>query len=387
MTFVPPSADGPFGAVAGPGSAVPHQTWATRRRRRVFWPILGAVLASVCVLIVLGLAVGDLSTGAVVAGTVLALVPVAIVVSVFLWLDRWEPEPGRTLVFAFVWGAGVATLGALIINSIVDVAYGPAATSVVSAPMAEEGLKGLFLVGMLWLHRRELDGVVDGIVYAGMVAAGFAFVENILYLGRAFEVDSADGYVTFVMRGLLSPFAHPLFTVFTGIAVGLAVRRRGVLARLGLPLLGYTFAVILHALWNASTLWDGGRGFLPTYLSVMVPLFVAMSALAVWQRRREQRVVSSYVPRFAQQGWIAWSEVPLLSTMRGRRQWRRAAGALSGREAKQAVRDYQVAVTELAFLADRISRGAVSGPQSAEWHAELLANVTASRARAVEAAA
>ncbi|HEY9411183.1 MAG TPA: PrsW family intramembrane metalloprotease, partial [Jiangellaceae bacterium] len=237
------------------------------------------------------------------------------------------------------------------------------------------------------LHRRELDGVVDGIVYAGMVAAGFAFVENILYLGRAFEVDSADGYLTFVMRGLLSPFAHPLFTAFTGIAVGLAVRRRGVLARLGLPLLGYAFAVILHALWNASALWDGGRGFLPTYLSVMVPLFVAMSALAVWQRRREQRVVSSYVPRFAQQGWIAWSEVPLLSTMRGRRQWRRAAGALSGREAKQAVRDYQVAVTELAFLADRISRGAVSGPQAAHWHAEVLANVAAARARAVEAAA
>jgi RsiW-degrading membrane proteinase PrsW (M82 family) len=28
----------------------------------------------------------------------------------------------------------------------------------------------------------ELDGVLDGIVYAGMVGIGFAFTENILYL-------------------------------------------------------------------------------------------------------------------------------------------------------------------------------------------------------------
>ena len=32
-------------------------------------------------------------------------------------------------------------------------------------------------------RRREFDGVVDGVVYAGLVAAGFAFTENILYFG------------------------------------------------------------------------------------------------------------------------------------------------------------------------------------------------------------
>ncbi len=55
----------------------------------------------------------------------------------------------------------------------------------ISAPIVEEGAKGLFLVGLLIFRRRELDGVVDGIVYAGLTAAGFAFTENILYLGRA----------------------------------------------------------------------------------------------------------------------------------------------------------------------------------------------------------
>jgi RsiW-degrading membrane proteinase PrsW (M82 family) len=344
------------------------------------------VLAAICGLIVVGVVTSDLSTSAVVAGAALATLPVVPVVATFLWLDRWEPEPGWTLLFAFVWGGGVATLGSLIVNSVVDIAYGPAASSVVSAPMIEEGLKGTFLVGLLWLQRRELDGVVDGIVYAGMVAAGFAFVENILYLGRAIDSGGSDGAITFVMRCLLTPFAHPFFTAFIGIAVGVAARRRGVLARLGLPVIGYACAVVLHALWNAVALWDDGRVFLSAYVTVMMPLFAGMVVLALWQRRREQRVVATYAPRFAAAGWIPQSEVPLLSSMSGRRQWRRAVRQRSGGAAARAVQDYQVALTELAFLADRVARG-TAGPEAAQWHAEILDAAAAARASVVGAAA
>ncbi|NED93704.1 PrsW family intramembrane metalloprotease [Phytoactinopolyspora alkaliphila] len=200
-----------------------HEPFSRQQRRWVFWPILGIVLASVCGIAVVGMAVNELSVNVAVAAGFLALVPVILLAGTFLWLDRWEPEPGRTLLFAFLWGAGVATLGALLVNSAVGVTYGPAASAVVSAPLVEEALKGLFLVGLLWFNRRQLDGVVDGVVYAGMTAAGFAFVENVFYLGRAFEIDYYDGWFTFVLRGVVSPFAHPLFTVFIGLAVGVAV--------------------------------------------------------------------------------------------------------------------------------------------------------------------
>ena len=50
----------------------------------------------------------------------------------------------------------------------------------------------MFLVGLLIFRRREFDGIVDGIVYAGLVAAGFAFTENILYFGRAFAEEADD---------------------------------------------------------------------------------------------------------------------------------------------------------------------------------------------------
>ena len=75
-------------------------------------------------------------------------------------------------------------------------------------------MKGALLFGLLWWRRREFDGVIDGIVYAELVAAGFAFTENILYFGRAFVpggLASEQGgvLIVFVLRGLLSPFAHP----------------------------------------------------------------------------------------------------------------------------------------------------------------------------------
>ncbi len=301
-----------------------------------------------------------------------------LLIGTFLWLDRWEPEPGRNLLFAFMWGAGVATLGALLINSAVGVTYGPAASAVISAPVVEEALKGAFLVGMLWFNRRQLDGIVDGVVYAGMVAAGFAFVENILYLGRAFDSVYTDAWLTFVLRGVVTPFAHPLFTVFIGVAVGLAARRRGFWNAVLLPAAGYVVAVALHALWNGAAVWDDGSAFFSIYFLVMVPLFVGMVVLALWKRRRERRIVAEQLPRFAAAGWIGADEVAWLSSMRARRRWRLAAGARGGRSAVRAVAAYQTVVTELAFLSDRISRGMV-GHDAPRWHAEVMHELAAAR--------
>ncbi|SDU76174.1 PrsW family intramembrane metalloprotease [Jiangella alkaliphila] len=370
--------------MTGPVSRAPaqHQPWSRQQRRRVLWPVLGLVAAAGSAVVVLGLAVGDLAPSTVAVATLFALLPVVVVVGAFLWLDRWEPEPGRTMLAAFLWGGGVATLGALLVNSLVAVTYGEYTSSVVSAPFVEEALKGAFLVGLLWWWRDELDGLVDGIVYAGLVAAGFAFVENILYLGRAFDTASIDGYTVFVVRGIFSPFAHPLFTVFIGIAVGIAAQRHSTRARVVLPLVGYLLAAGLHALWNASALWDDGQGFVAVYVVVMVPLFAAMLSTALWQRRREQRVVAERLGEFVQAGWIPWYEVDLLTTMRSRHRWTAAMKSQYGRDAARAVRAYQGAVTELAFLVTRL-RHAGADVQSDPRLAEVLAGVSETRARAV----
>ncbi|MFJ3216851.1 PrsW family intramembrane metalloprotease [Kitasatospora sp. NPDC086801] len=156
-------------------------------------------------------------------------------------------------------------------------------------------------------HRRSRPRTLAaGVVLGGMTACGFAFTENALYLGRAFTSDQRqrldsiglgdppslrdfDGTVqTFVLRALLSPFAHPLFTALTGIglAVALTTGRRW-LARLAAPT-GLLLAMALHGTWNAAA--DlGTDGFLVVYGALMVPCFAALVCFAAWARSRSAR--------------------------------------------------------------------------------------------------
>ncbi len=121
-------------------------------------------------------------------------------------------------------------------------------SAVFVAPPVEEFAKGSVILLLALVRRKEFDGIIDGLVYAGMVGVGFAFTENILYYGRIFrqlseEVGSDEGlrgaFVLFVIRGLISPFAHPLFTSFTAIGIGIAVRHRSTIVRFLAPVVGY----------------------------------------------------------------------------------------------------------------------------------------------------
>jgi RsiW-degrading membrane proteinase PrsW (M82 family) len=350
---------------------------------------------AVCGLVAVGIIGTEIGPEAVLVGTLTALLPVGPVVAAVLRVDRWEPEPPRLLLIAFLWGAGFAALSSLIINSsaalVVDAALGHGPADVlgvaVIAPFVEEAMKGAFVVGLLVFRRQEFDGVVDGIVYAGLVGAGFAFTENILYLGRAFAdagfAGEAGGVAAILfLRGVLSPFVHPLFTAMTGIGAGIAARSRSLGAGVVAVLAGYLGAVALHALWNGSAGVFGGGVFLGVYGLVMVPLFLGMIAMVVWQRRREQRIVAAELPGFARAGWIAPSEMQLLATLAGRRGWRAAVRQRSGKDAERAVARYQAAVTELAFLRHRMHRG-TAGPYGPHWHEELLAELMRARARAI----
>jgi RsiW-degrading membrane proteinase PrsW (M82 family) len=296
------------------------------------------------------------------AGAMLAAIPVVPVVGAFLWLDRYEAEPTGLLVFAFTWGAGVATFGALVINtaSMKAIQHAGANLSVAAvlvAPVVEESLKGLAVLAIFAVRRQEFDGIVDGIVYAGMTAAGFAFVENVLYLGRTLAENGPSRLVfVFVLRCLVSPFAHPLFTSATGIGLGLAVQCRSRWGRVLLPIGGWALAVTLHGTFNAGTT-VGVRGFATGYVLIQLPVFLAFVALAVAGRGREGRLIGRNLAIYCASGWLTQAEVTMLATLSTRRSARVWARRTGGPAALRAMRVFQELGTELAFLRERLRSG------------------------------
>src|SRR5206468_7811081 len=94
--------------------------------------------------------------------------------------------------------------------------------SVGSVPIFEEGSKGVGLLILLLFFRRYFDDILDGIVFAGVIALGFATVENVQYYGGGLLAGGFGGLILlFFLRGILSPFAHATFTSMTGIGCGI----------------------------------------------------------------------------------------------------------------------------------------------------------------------
>jgi RsiW-degrading membrane proteinase PrsW (M82 family) len=365
----------------------------------VLLPVVGLVVLAACGLTLLALSTARVGLRAELVGVAGALLPVGPVVAAFLWVDRWEPEPARLLWLAFGWGACVATITALLINNTAEAVgdlllgkgNGDKVSAVVSAPLFEEAAKGAFILAILIRLRDEFDGVIDGIVYAGLVAAGFAFTENIYYFGRAFAQygfgdTSTPGVVTaFILRGVLSPFTHPLFTCMIGVGIGVAARTPHRHLRIVAPIGGYLAAVVLHALWNGAATLGGGQTFLNVYFLIMVPIFIAGVFFVHWHRKREQRIVAKALPRMADDGAVAAAELGHLASLKGRRAWRIKARKAKGREAARAIGGYQAAVSELAFLRTARRLG-TAGPNAAEQEARLVAALAGARAAAVERA-
>ncbi|PPF12083.1 MULTISPECIES: PrsW family intramembrane metalloprotease [unclassified Rathayibacter] len=315
---------------------------------------IGVALLGILLLLVLAYVVLGLGVSAAGICAVIALVPLTVVLLGVRWVDRWEPEPALGLWFAFLWGAAGSVAIALLVDLGVQIAVyasgqQPSGSdfvgAVIQAPLVEETAKGIGVLLVLLIWRRTFDGPVDGIVYAAVVASGFAFVENILYFGSALvEGGLGSLAVTFFLRGVLSPFAHVLFTACTGAALGFASNRPAV-ARLPIALLGLALAAFLHALWNGSSFlvsdWFGFYGV------VQVPLFAVAVVVVVLLRRQERRVTLQRLDDYAVAGWLSPAEVRMIGTAEGRRtaaRWARSAGG----DRPRAMRDFLRSATRLA---------------------------------------
>lgn len=349
--YAPPAPVAP-----SPAESLPSLPMPTKKGRTVS-PWLFGVLGLILIALI-GYFVWALGSYASVVGLVLALIPLTIVFLGVRLIDRWEPEPKRLVAFAVAWGAIAAVGLTLLFDTALTLLFGTrseALAAVVQAPLVEEIWKGLGVFLIFLLARRAFDGPVDGIVYGALVGAGFAFTENIQYFGLSLiEGGGQQLTVTFVVRGLLSPFAHAMFTAVTGFAIGLAARRHGsVAAAFGAGALGAVGAVLLHALWNGSATF---ADFFGLYFTLQMPLFIGFILGIVALRREEARLTQARLAEYAAAGWFTPEEVTMLATPAGRKVGLAWAAQLRG-DRRPLMRSFIADATALAAVRQRAITG------------------------------
>nr|WP_050982548.1 PrsW family intramembrane metalloprotease [Mycolicibacterium phlei] len=337
-----------------------------RKARKVGAPLAAIiVMATFAGVIVVGLTALN-PVGATI-GFVLSSVAMLVVVLAYIWLDRWEPEPPRLLLFAFLWGASVAVVLSVVLTLFLESLIVAGSTAggngagiswvslVLTAPIVEEAAKGAFLLLMMTgVRRNELNSLTDCLVYAGLVGAGFAWLEDILYIGGGDSL--GQSLLTAALRLIMAPFAHSLFTTFIGIGVYFALQKRDALSKWSCILLGYGAAVGMHGLWNGSS-FLGAEWYFAIYVLWMVPIFLAAIVLAVQSRRREQRVVAEKLPGMVAASLITPNEATWLGSLRDRKAAIHYVSHYAGKAAGKAVARFAAQVVELAFVRDRIDRG------------------------------
>ena len=303
-------------------------------------------------------------------GMFLALLPLPVYVGLALWLDRYEKEPLSMLALAWLWGGTVAVFFSYVLNSFVGAAFlaagGKSAaevgTAVLSAPFVEEGAKGAALFGLYFLKRDEFDNVTDGIVYAVMVGLGFATAENVLYYGKAVTEGLGSSMAAFLMRGVISPYSHPLFTAMIGIGLGLARESSGGSIKWLAPAAGLAVAIGLHALWNLSAAL--GIAFFIAYLFVMLPTFLGVLALVAWSLGRERAILRAQLAPYLAAGVLSGDELERIASPRARLRERVVALRLEGPAGWRRTGAFHRAAVELAFHGWRLGRGLGRGTEA-----------------------
>jgi RsiW-degrading membrane proteinase PrsW (M82 family) len=243
-------------------------------------------------------------------------VPMFFFAYLLYWLDRYEKEPVPLLIGVFAWGMLVAAGGAYVLNTFFSLTVftltgsetaSDLATGTLSAPLVEEGLKGMAVLLVFLIFRREFDSLLDGLIYAGIAALGFAATENSLYIWRGYESGGWEGLFQLVLiRVILVGWQHPFYTAFTGLGLAVARINRSWLVKAVAPLTGFGLAMFAHSLHNflAGVPLLGDLTCLVGSLLDWTGVFF-MFLVVLWATWLEQRNLINHLREEAQLGIIS----------------------------------------------------------------------------------
>lgn len=233
-------------------------------------------------------------------------IPMFLFALIVYWLDRYEKEPAILLGVVFLWGAIFAAGAAFIVNTLLGLSVyiftgSETATELTTgslfAPLVEESLKGLAVLAIFLLFRHEFDSILDGIVYAGITALGFAATENAYYIfAYGYQENGLQGALWLVVvRVLLVGWQHPFYTAFTGIGLAIARLSRYRAMKIIAPALGFFVSIFMHSLHNTLASLFSGTAGLATVTFLDWSGWFLMFLFIFWAIYREQRWITIHL--------------------------------------------------------------------------------------------
>ena len=310
---------------------------------RTRWLIAGGGLAillmSAAITIVLNGVVGisalaQNGVSGILAALTIPLLPAIGINLLVNFMDRYEREPWFLRLAAFLWGAIIAIPSAFFVEQNLDTVLqnllGPATSEVLHSALngltvgvTEETVKGLGLILLFIILRDEFDNVTDGIVYAALIGAGFAFVENFRYFANA------KNTLVFLIVGriVLGWLSHSTFTACFGAALGYVRHTRVRWKQIAIPLLGYAIAVGLHSFYDFVDFQAGAAilaspddnnvalfsliaiigDYIPPFLAQVALLYILVKGLA-----HEAAVIREFLAAEVSNGVVLVDEYALL---------------------------------------------------------------------------
>ena len=223
----------------------------------------------------------NLTGNVIILPTVVLLGSFLVPVTAVVWYLDHDPSAElspRRIVSAFLIAGVIGVIGASVLEYYL---LTTGLLAVVEVGLIEEFVKAVLILFVAWgIHRFHIrDGMVLGATvgfgFAALESSGYALASMFVVQGHRLFVSLDSIVITELIRGVLSPFGHGMWSAVVGGAIFAAARRHNRL-RLSWGIVGaYLLVAVLHTVFDSL---NGITGYVVVSLIGLVPL--------VWLWRR-----------------------------------------------------------------------------------------------------
>jgi protease PrsW len=218
--------------------------------------------------------VGRLTHNVIVLPTIVLLGSFLVPVTAVVWYLDHDPSPQmspRRIITAFIIGGVTGVLGASLVEYWL-VSIGLLGTFEVG--LIEELVKGVLIVivalGIHTFHIRDgmVLGATVGFGFAALESSGYALASLFQVQGNMLFLSLNSVVVTELIRGVLAPFGHGMWSAILGGVIFAGARKRGRL-RITWGIVGaYLLVSVLHGAFDSI---NGTVGYVAVSIIGLIP--------------------------------------------------------------------------------------------------------------------